>query len=227
MTNDGFTIDSIITNDSIADYRDESYWHVYGDGNYQWAYLSSDSTDYLPGDTVEVNFYRNNAVAALSIRLIDYDIYPNYILPINNDTIALDEPLDIIWNIDQDADWYGIYYSYYRDSAGVTNYVQTYVATTDTAFTIPASDNIYNGYYWIYVMAVNGPGTGEPLNLDGAGLIGEFHSYTGSDYRLIFVGTGSANPVSNNPDEPEIDSHQASKMMMDHFTGHELKADNH
>ncbi len=227
MTNNGFTIDSIVTNDSIADYRDDSYWNVYGDDNYQWASLYSDSTNYQPGDTAEVVFYRNNTMTSVQVRLLDYTIGPNYILPISNDTVSLGTPINIIWNNNQDADWYGISYRYYKDSSGTAVTTRTYKSVSDTTFTIPGSENVFNGYYRIYLIAVNGPTEGDPLNLDGAGLLGELHSYTTSEFRRVYVGTGSTTTSANFPEEPEITPQKASRMMMDYFTGHTLKKDNH
>jgi len=227
MTNNGFSIDSIVANDTIAEYRDDSYWNVYGDDNYHWAEIYNSPTTFTSGDTAEVKFYRNNSMTSFKIRLMDSDTYVNYILPVANDTVSLGSPINVLFNSNQDAEWYGVRYYGYRDSAGTQVYFQKVFATTDTTFTIPASFNIYNGYYWMNVAAVNGPGQGDPVNLNGAGLIGEFHSYTYSQSRRVYIGTGDPSPVSNNPVEPELDPKEASRIMMNHFTGHELRKDNH
>ena len=228
MTNNGFMIDSIVSVDSIAEYRTDSYWNVYGDDNYHWAEIDQNpASTYSPGDTAEVFFYRNGSMATLRLELLDYDIYPNVILPVDDDSISLGESLNILWNTNQDAEWYGMYIRYYQDSAGTYVSKRYYITTTDTTFTIPASTNIYDGYYNIYIVAVNGPTTGDPVNLNGAGLLGEFHSYTGSEYRRVYVGTGDPFPVGGGSDEEIMTPEEASRDIMDHITGHELHKDNH
>jgi len=227
MTNNGFMIDSIKSDDSLADYRDDSYWNVYGDDNYHWAEIYNNPTGYSPGDTAEVVFYRNGSMATLRLELLDYDTYTNVILPIDGDTTSLGTAINILWNTNQDADWYGVRIYRYVDSAGTSVSRSSYYSQTDTTFTIPASTNIYDGYYRIYIVAVNGPGAGDPVNLNGAGLIGEFHSYTGSQSRIVYVGTGDPTPVSDDPIEPPLDPNEASREIMDHFTNHKLRVDNH
>ncbi len=214
MTNSTFTIDSIIAGDSLCINEDYDYWYIYGDGNYDYAYYrnSADSLRFSSGDMYDITFYRNNSSVSVSMKLLNrQDDKPNYILPIADDTIGLGDPLDIIWNSVPNADWYGLYIRYYKDSAGTYVSNHEYLSVTDTIYNIPTYTNIYDGYYRIYIVAVTGPGDGDAPNLDGNGLLGEFHSKTSSNFRRVYVGTGDPTPVGGIIEDENIDLNTIGK----------------
>ncbi|NOY88538.1 MAG: hypothetical protein GXO93_03985 [FCB group bacterium] len=152
-------IDSIVAGDSLCEF-DTSYWYVLGDKDYYWAeyYNRQDSNRFSSGDTMDIKFFVGSNMVTTSVKLLSYYVdSPLYVLPVVDDTVALNVPITVIWNSVPTADWYGIRLRYRADSSGTTVYKYTYLATKDTAYTIAGSQNIYNGYYSIYVTAVTGP----------------------------------------------------------------------
>ena len=227
ITNNTFNIDSVVVGDSLAQNDDDNYWYVYGDGNYDyvWYNNNADSTRYYSGDTCDITFYKNGTSTTCSVKLLDEDDDEiAYILPIHNDTISLGTSLSILWNSVPNADWYGVRIQYYKDSAGTySSSDRRYYSQTDTTISIPASTNIYNGYYNIYVVSVTGPGEGDPPNINGAGLKGEIHSETDSQYRRVYVGTGDPTPVGGQEDIVIEDARQISREIISAVRNHPKK----
>ena len=220
-------IDSVKIDSDKAEYRKDSYWNVYGDGNYQWAEIENDSTNtYTAGDTVEVDFYNNGSSTTVTLKLIDYYTSPAFIFPVQNDTIPLSTSFDAVWSSVPEAEWYGVYEYYYKDSSGTSVTSYKYYSTTDTTLTFSASQNIYDGYYYLYVMAVSGPKADDAVNLNGASLVGKMHSYTTTDYRQIYLGTGDPTPVPGQLDDPINLNENMSEKIMNHFRGRDLRKPN-
>lgn len=219
-TNPHIFCDSAIAFDSLCWMSDEYYWYVYGDNNYGYVEYdpSVDTGRYHSGDTMTATFYYNGAVVTTDIKLLSYyDDIPQSILPVSGDTVSLGSAINLIWNSVENADWYGMYTRYRKDSAGTQVYTYKYHSTTDTTLSIPGATNIYNGYYDIYLIAVSGPGPNEPLNLEGGGMRGEIHSYTTYDSNIrVYFGTGDPTPVSGGSDEPIVEE-EVPNEIMNHF----------
>ena len=216
-------IDSVIAGDSLCEY-DSDYWDVIGDKNYYWAeyYNNDDINRFSSGDTMDIKFFVGSNMVTTSVKLLEYYVdTPIYVLPVVNDTVALNAPITVTWNSVANADWYGIRLEYSVDSSGTHRYKSTYLATKDTAYTIAGSLNVYNGYYYIYVTAVTGPFPNvDNSNLKGAGLIGEIYSYTSRSRVRTYVGTGNPYPtVSVIADPDDGNSDITSKDIMDVLTG--------
>lgn len=222
LTNGDFMIDSAFAFDSTCLVRNDSYWYVYGDDNYQWVeyYNSDDTSRYHSGDDVTIDIYNNGNLATTQITLLDYyDDFPPHILPATGDTINLNSSINCIWNSVTNADWYGIRMRYRKDSSGTQVYTYTYAGVTDTSYTIPGSLNGYNGYYDIYIIAVSGPVPDGPANMNSAGIIGDIVSYTTYQTNLrIYVGTGDPTPVGGMDFEPETETPEVvAKELMDNI----------
>lgn len=208
ITNNTFVIDSVIAGDSLCRNDNGDYWYIYGDGNYGYIEYENeaDSQRYSSGDMYDITFYKDNSSTTTSMKLLNrQDDEPNFILPVDDDSISLGESLNIIWHTVPNADWYGMRIQYWKDSAGTYLFRRKYLSFTDTSYVIPASTNIYNGYYRIYIVAATGPGSGEEPNINGLGLMGEIHSESYSNQIRIYVGNGIANPVGDFNDDDNVD----------------------
>ncbi len=202
-------VDSVIFTDRKCEPH-ESYWWLYGDDAYEWFeyYVENDSLRYDPGDTVEVKIYSNGTTITSRLPLLGY--YEDtivYIVPNRYDTVTFGQSIALVWNKVARAEWYGIAYYYYYDSSGTSSYRYGYVATKDTAYTIPGLSNTFEGYYNIYVISVTGPYPGvDAFNISGRDVVGTFFSNSaGAPVRVYVIPAGSAPgvlPPDDNFTEP-------------------------
>jgi len=196
-------IDSVLIGDiSVPVY--DSYWYVYADNNYYYTHYDAEdnSLGWSSGDTIDIHFYKGADVAHCYVKILENSDYPQYITPATNDTIALGDPLELIWNNVENAEWYGIGIYYYQDSAGTEISKRIYGYTTDTAYTLPGTSITENGYFNIYVESVTGP-LPSARNIMTNTMTGVMHSSSSSQYMRTYAGTGSTNPimVQENPDD--------------------------
>ena len=215
-------IDSVKAGDSLC-YYGSSYWYVYGDNVYDYFNYSNnaDTNRFVSGDTFDVTYYTSNGIATGSVVLLHTeDDRPVYISPVSEDTLSLGTALEVVWNDIPNAEWYGIYYRYYKDSAGTYINNREYAAVTDTTFTIPGVTNIYNGYYWIYVAAATGPMPGDAPNISGANWSGELNGESYSQSIRVYFGTGDPTPVGNQ-DENDVDDMENFSVVKQIKEGHQ------
>ncbi|KAA3633644.1 MAG: hypothetical protein DWP97_08595, partial [Calditrichaeota bacterium] len=165
-------------------------------------------------DMYTATFYFSNGISTGSVRLLDQDDdEPSFILPIDDDTLSLGTAINVLWNSIPNADWYGLYVRYYKDSAGTyINNDREYFASTDTTFTIPAASNIYNGYYRLYIQSATGPRPTDPPNITGSGWTGDLHSESGTFNIQVFLGTGDPTPVGNQ-DETDYEDPESVEIL--------------
>lgn len=209
-------LDSVNAFDTTAKVEVD-YWYVYGDNNYWYAYTNQyDTSLYHSGDTVSIAFYEGTDVTSTVLTLLNYyNDDPQTILPVDNDSLSLGSAVSCVWNSVENADWYGIRTRYQKDSAGTQVYTYKYYSTTDTTLTIPGAQNIYNGYYDIYIIAASGPLPKTSFNIDGLGYKGEIYSYTTyQDGLRVYMGTGDPTPVGDSPDDnPDTEINIADEIM--------------
>ncbi len=199
-------VDSVIFTDRKCE-GERSYWWVYGDELYDWFGYSdkSDSLRYHAGDTVEMKIYVNGSVVTTRLRTVGY--YQDtvlYIVPQPNDTVSFGQNIAIVWNKVARAEWYGIKLYYYYDSSGTWNSRRTYIATKDTAYTIPGLSTAFDGYYRIYIVSAVGPYPAtDAFNISGGGITGAFFSRSKTAYVRVYVKPGGGSSVASYPEEEE------------------------
>lgn len=221
----GFDVDSIIVEGTTTMLQgfDQTYWWIYGDNNYGYAWTNNFGSGYTAGDTAEITIYHTNGVTSAQIELMDRDVEPNVILPIHQDTVSLGTNINFLWNSMPGADWYGMYQYGYFDSSGTQVYRYQVMGTQDTTFTFPDFQNIYDGYMYTYIMGVSGPGPNDDLNINGSRVIGELHSGSDNSYTQVYFGTGDPSPTSSNIENPTHDPSKIRDAILNHFRTHELR----
>ncbi|MBD3403695.1 hypothetical protein GF420_12425 [candidate division GN15 bacterium] len=209
----GLYPDSVTVGGTMTDtYLDSWYWTP--DDNYYAAddYRIPNDSSHASGDTIEcVTYYAGQAIAS-SITLLhrDNDRPVIQVPPNDNDTVLIGEPVTVIWDEIPSADFYGIAYSYHRDSLGLNVYSQFRTNVTDTQLVIPGAMIQDNGYVEVSVYGYTGPMPDSGVfatNPSSGRMIGALWSYTYSTSRRVYVGTGApdgANPVppTEAPEDP-------------------------
>jgi hypothetical protein len=156
--------------------------------------------DLVSGDTVRIDIFTPYGNSVCELPLLAYLKDEPFIIDWSmGDTVARNTDIEINWYQVVNAEWYAVSTTYYF-GLGPYEYRQNRSYTTDTTFTIPASETSMNGNYNIFVYAV----TGSMPDVEGGNIAGNYvkgviNSVMGTGFSII-VGDGLG-PLRASPEK--------------------------
>lgn len=180
---------------------------VYVEGNsygYGFAYYNlADSLRLGSGDTATIRFVLPEETIATRLKLLTVaDDTIRMIAPAAGSIVPKGSPVNLTWHDVPHADWYSVYYIYDTSYVFGADLRQMYTYTTDTTFTVPATEHPDDGEYRFFVGAVAGPTPGATGNVIGDRVTGSIYSWALPPVRsglLVTIGSGPSG-LGPNPD---------------------------
>ncbi|UCD94572.1 MAG: hypothetical protein JSU69_00540 [Candidatus Zixiibacteriota bacterium] len=175
----------------------EMFGTVFVGYTFSGSYLSGNLTS---GDSVRIDIFtpHGNSVCELPVLAYSQDvpIIIDWTMGYPYDTVARNTDIEINWYHVVNAEWYAVSTAYYF-GLGPESSRHDRSYTTDTTFTIPASETSMNGYYSIRIYSVTGP----TPDVEGGNIIGGYvKGVVNSSMETglpIIIGDGLGPPLSN------------------------------
>jgi len=193
--NEEIAVDSVKFADSLCRMGYGAF-RVWGDDYYLGAYYYAPPpapARFGSGDTARVEIYGARGTTTVDLKLLAIPEDSVVIVDGESDhSVAIGETVDLVWRSIPNADWYGISYGFWYDSAGHSyNLYNGSIATQDTTAQLPGGPR--NGGYGMNINAFTGPvpGSGD-YNVVGNGLVGYIYSPSGNTHFNVVVGQAAA-----------------------------------
>jgi hypothetical protein len=201
LYNEEIDIDSVKFADSLCRIGYNTF-RVWGDDRSLGAYYYAprEPARFESGDTATVEIFNDICIAVADIKLLSQpDDSVILVESESDDSVAVGEPVNLVWRSIPNADWYAVDYGFWYYEGGHSYPVYGgSIATQDTTAQLPGGTR--DGGYGMNIGAFTGPVPGvDGYNVQGHGLVGYIYSPSGATYNQVIVGAHES--VAGQPDD--------------------------
>ncbi|MBU0985521.1 MAG: hypothetical protein KKA42_16730 [candidate division Zixibacteria bacterium] len=147
-------------------------------------------------DSIPFRVYTPGGVSTAYCAVMEYPedrpvvIVPDTASPY--DTVAINDPINVIWHYSDAPEWFLVTYSYSYDSAGTTVYgpYTSHWTLSDTTFSISGANTGFNGRYYMNVVGATGPNPDDAVGSFTGGTIRGVVASGVNESFTVYVGTG-------------------------------------
>jgi len=146
-------------------------------------------------DSIPIRVYTPGGVSTAYGKALEYpDDHLQVIAPDTtvSTTVAINDPIELVWHQSDAFDSYAIVYFYAYDSAGTPGFIgnEYYWMVGDTTFTISGDNTGFDGFYSFEIIGATGPNPGDDVGSFTGGTIRGVIASTSHRYVNVTVGAG-------------------------------------